>query len=241
MSFAISCQIRIRRGYARASPPMASETTGSALPMPAAQPLAAPSLSCSKRGMSIEGIPSLGGPPDLISSNGTVCREKSVRGHSVRQLRESATAVPRVVPVAGAMSTANRTIARMRFRNLKGSPAEGLIVPSAPPDRNAHLFLYSLDRPKRLPPSHAAGFAACAAGLWRAACPEWQIGHLRCRQRGRGLLEIGSTWLQQVIPSQLLLWRIANIGATMTQSPVTSACARNLRCRASEILYVHAE
>src|SRR6266705_328954 len=129
MSFAISCQIRIRRGYARVSPPITSEMTGSALPMPAAQPVAAPSLSCSKRGMSIEGMPSLGGPPDLVASNGTVCREKSVRGHSARQLRGSAMAVPSVVPVAEAMSTANKTIARMRFRNLNGSPAEGLIRP----------------------------------------------------------------------------------------------------------------
>src|SRR5207247_6506866 len=140
------------------------ELTGSALPIPSAQPVAAPSLSCSKRGMSIERMPSLGGPPDLISSNGTVCREKSVPGHSARQLRESATAVPSVVPVAEAMSTANRTIARMRFRNLNGLPAEGVIAPSAPPDRNARLFLCSLDPPKRLPAIHAASFAGHARG-----------------------------------------------------------------------------
>src|SRR5438093_8475738 len=141
--------------------------TGSALPMPAAQPVAAPSLSCSKRGMSIERIPSLGGPPDLISANGTVCREKSVPGHSARQLRESATAVPSVVPVAEVTSTANRTIARMRFRYLKGSPAEGVIAPSAPPDRTARLLLYSLDPPTRLPAIHEASFAAYEVGLRR--------------------------------------------------------------------------
>ena len=50
---------------------------------------------------------------------------------------------------------------------LKGSPAEGVIAPSAPPDRNARLFLYSLDPPKRLPAIHEASFAAYEVGLRR--------------------------------------------------------------------------
>ncbi len=150
ISFAISCQIRILRGYARASPPMTSEMTGSALPMLAAHPAAVPSLSCSKRGMSIDGMPSLRGPPDLISSKGTVCFEKSVRGHSARQLRGSATAVPKLALVVGAMSTAKSAIARMRFRNLNSSSAEGPLLPgSAPPDRDLSHFPCSLERPKR--------------------------------------------------------------------------------------------
>src|SRR5262249_42481273 len=76
---------------------MASEMTGSTLPMRVAHPDAAPLLSRSKLGMSIDGIPSLRGPPDLISSRGTVCCEKSVWGHSARQLNGSAMALPTVI------------------------------------------------------------------------------------------------------------------------------------------------
>src|SRR5262249_6916148 len=61
-----------------------------------ADPVALPSASRSKRGASIAGIPSFGGPPDLIPANGTLCLEKSVRGHSKRQLIGSADKVRRL-------------------------------------------------------------------------------------------------------------------------------------------------
>src|SRR5262249_3098086 len=69
--------------------------TGSVSPSAAIDPIALPSASRSNRGASIAGIPSLGGPPDLIAANGTLCLEKSVRGHCKRQLIGSASNVPR--------------------------------------------------------------------------------------------------------------------------------------------------
>src|SRR5262245_28921722 len=101
---------------------MASEMTGSALPMRAAHPDAAPPLSRSKRGMSIAGIPSLRGPPDLISSRGTVCCEKSVRGHSARQLNDSAVALPTAIAARAPTAATISTAVRMQFPNLNGSP-----------------------------------------------------------------------------------------------------------------------
>src|SRR5262245_6407976 len=70
--------------------------TGSVSPSAALDPVALPSASRSKRGASIAGIPSFGGPPDLIPANGTLCLEKSVRGHSNRQLIGSADKAPRL-------------------------------------------------------------------------------------------------------------------------------------------------
>src|SRR6516164_505162 len=70
--------------------------TGSVSLSAALDPVALPSASRSKRGASIAGIPSFGGPPDLILANETLCLEKSVRGHSNRQLIGSADKVPRL-------------------------------------------------------------------------------------------------------------------------------------------------
>src|SRR5215467_1324982 len=70
--------------------------TGSVSPSAALDPVALPSASRSKRGASIDGIPSFGGPPDLIPANARLCLEKSVRGHSKRQLIGSADKVPRL-------------------------------------------------------------------------------------------------------------------------------------------------
>src|SRR5262249_29691149 len=78
------------------SSPMERAITGSVSPSAALDPVALPSASRSKRGASIAGIPSFGGPPDLIPANGTLCLEKSVRGHSNRQLTGSASNVPRL-------------------------------------------------------------------------------------------------------------------------------------------------
>src|SRR6516225_5137430 len=75
---------------------MERATTGSVSPSAALDPVALPPASRSKRGASIAGIPSFGGPPDLIPANGTLCLEKSVRGHSNRQLIGSADNVPRL-------------------------------------------------------------------------------------------------------------------------------------------------
>src|SRR6516225_9629170 len=74
---------------------METAITGSVSPSAALDPVALASASRSKRGASIAGIPSFGGPPDLIPANGTLCLEKSVRGHSKRQLIGSADNVPR--------------------------------------------------------------------------------------------------------------------------------------------------
>src|SRR5262249_40816101 len=70
--------------------------TGSVSPSATLDPVGLPSANRSKRGASIAGIPSFGGPPDLIPANGTLCLEKSVRGHSKRQLIGSADKVPRL-------------------------------------------------------------------------------------------------------------------------------------------------
>src|SRR5215813_3449640 len=70
--------------------------TGSVSLSAALDPVALPSASRSKRGASIAGIPSFGGPPDLIPANGTLCLEKSVCGHSKRQLIGSADNVARL-------------------------------------------------------------------------------------------------------------------------------------------------
>src|SRR6516165_8000545 len=70
--------------------------TGSVSPSAPLGPVALPLASRSKRGASIAGIPSFGGPPDLIPGNDTLCLEKSVRAHSNRQLIGSADKVPRL-------------------------------------------------------------------------------------------------------------------------------------------------
>src|SRR5712691_5379920 len=132
---------------------MVSEMTGSASPMLMAHPAATPSLSRSKRGRSIDAIPSLRGPPDLISSSGTVCCEKSVRGHSARQPPGSARAVPGAVPMAAATSVAASTAGRMPFRKLNCAPLGSLIARLSAsiaicPDVDVGD---SLDRLKRLP------------------------------------------------------------------------------------------
>src|SRR5262249_25424304 len=101
---------------------MASEMTGSTLPMRVAHPDAAPLLSRSKLGMSIDGIPSLRGPPDLISSRGTVCCEKSVWGHSARQLNGSAVALPTIVAARAPTAATISTVVRVQITNLNGSP-----------------------------------------------------------------------------------------------------------------------
>src|SRR5262249_11840176 len=74
---------------------MESAITGSRSPSAALHPIGLPLTSRSKRGASIAGIPSFGGPPDLMPANGTLCLEKSVRGHCKRQLIGSADNVPR--------------------------------------------------------------------------------------------------------------------------------------------------
>src|SRR5215813_8568453 len=113
---------------------MASEMTGSALPMRVAHPDAAPLLSRSKLGMSIDGIPSLRGPPDLISSRGTVCCEKSVWGHSARQLNGSAVALPTVIAARAPTAATISTVVRMQFPNLNGSPLRISNLSQRPPD-----------------------------------------------------------------------------------------------------------
>src|SRR5713226_7189941 len=107
---------------------MVSEMTGSALPMRLAHPAATPSVSRSKRGVSIDGISSLRGPPDLISSSGTVCCEKSVPGHSARQPPGSTGALPGAALMAAATSVAASTIARMPCRNLNCAPLGSFIA-----------------------------------------------------------------------------------------------------------------
>src|SRR6516164_5548827 len=89
--------------------------TGSVSPSAAIDPVALPSASRSKRGASIAGIPSFEGPPDLILANGTLCLEKSVRGHSKRQLIGSAGKVPRLASTAVPRSAVN-AINPMRLR-----------------------------------------------------------------------------------------------------------------------------
>jgi hypothetical protein len=66
--------------------------TGSLSVIVFAHPSVCPFAKTSNFGLSIEGIPSLGGPPDLISSKETECREKSVSGHSLAHCRVSAVA-----------------------------------------------------------------------------------------------------------------------------------------------------
>jgi hypothetical protein len=71
-SLTISCQVRIWSGYARALPASVSAITGSRGRRKRA------SATRTKRGRSSAGIPSLPGPPDWNSRNGTVWRPKSV-------------------------------------------------------------------------------------------------------------------------------------------------------------------
>jgi len=63
-SFIISCHIKICSGYARASPYRTKEITGS---FPLSQLFA--SFVGTKFGLSMEGIPSFGGPPELNSES----------------------------------------------------------------------------------------------------------------------------------------------------------------------------
>jgi hypothetical protein len=67
-----------------------------------------------------------------------------VRGHSARQLRASAKAVPGVALVAGATRTANNVVTWMRFRILNSSTAEGLYgLLSASGSRSASISLFA--------------------------------------------------------------------------------------------------
>ena len=84
-SFTISCHMRKRRGYARSLPPIFTESTGSCGLMFLSSLL--PSLTETIRGAFMAGIPSLGGPPLIISANGTECRAKLVFGNSACQAR----------------------------------------------------------------------------------------------------------------------------------------------------------
>src|SRR5262249_59063652 len=88
--------------------------TGSVSLSAAIDPVAVPSANRSKRGVSIAGIPSFGGPPDLISTNGTLCLEKSVRGHSKRQLTGSASNIPRLAST----NTPKTAISAINFGRL---------------------------------------------------------------------------------------------------------------------------
>jgi ribonuclease I len=102
--------------------------------------------------MSIAGIPSLRGPPDLISSRGTVCCEKSVWGHSARRLNGSAVALPTVIAAKALTAATISTVVRMQFPNLNGSPLRISILSQRLQiaicvDFDLH---YSLDRPTRL-------------------------------------------------------------------------------------------
>src|SRR6516164_8918322 len=74
---------------------METAITGSVSPSAALDPVALPSASRSKRGASIAGIPSFGGPPDLISANGSVRFDRFVG-----QLLERLTQFPEDVVVA---------------------------------------------------------------------------------------------------------------------------------------------
>ena len=78
-SLTISCDIRIARGNARASPLISTLMTGSFSLM-----YDGGSATSMYLGLSIGGMPSRGGPPDMISSNGTECLEKSVFQPPVR-------------------------------------------------------------------------------------------------------------------------------------------------------------
>src|SRR6516162_10875128 len=109
---------------ARASSPMERATTGSVSPSAALDPVALPPASRSKRGASTAGIPSFGGPPDLIPANGTLCLEKSVRGHSKRQLIGSADKVPR-------LASTNRPKTAVSAINLAKLPTNDAIASHA--------------------------------------------------------------------------------------------------------------
>src|SRR6516162_2940158 len=93
--------------------------TGSVSPSAALDPVALPSASRSKRGASIAGIPSFGGPPDLIPANGTLCLEKSVRGHSKRQLTGSASNIPRLAST----DTPKTAVSTINFERLPTNDA----------------------------------------------------------------------------------------------------------------------
>src|SRR5262249_17107524 len=73
-SFTISCHMRIWSGYARASPFTSSARTGS---FGTSHPAASAGLT--NAGRSIAGIPSGGGPPEMISSSDTGAFDVSVR------------------------------------------------------------------------------------------------------------------------------------------------------------------
>ncbi len=78
-SLTISCDIKIARGNARASPLISTLITGSF-----SFRYGGESDTSWYLGLSIGGMPSRGGPPDKISSNGTECLEKSVLQPRVR-------------------------------------------------------------------------------------------------------------------------------------------------------------
>src|SRR5260370_142341 len=102
--------------------------TGSVSPRPALHSAGLPPTNRSKRGASIAGIPSLGGPPDLIVANGTLCLEKSVRGHSERQPTGSASSAPRRASTAAPSSVASMiNAATLRF----GGAMPAIFAPSS--------------------------------------------------------------------------------------------------------------
>src|SRR6516164_5282916 len=98
---------------------MERAVTGSVSPSAALDIVALPSASRSKRGASIAGIPSFGGPPDLIPANDTLCLEKSVRGHSNRQLIGSASNIPRLAST----DTPKTAVSAINFERLPTNDA----------------------------------------------------------------------------------------------------------------------
>ena len=109
MSLTISCQIKICRGYARASLPRTKKITGS---RGLSQPSAASTPTNS--GLSIARIPSLGGPPDMISDKGTLCFPKSVFHSEVSKGGRSGAVAP---GAAGPEIPANRRAPAAKSNN----------------------------------------------------------------------------------------------------------------------------
>jgi hypothetical protein len=93
-------------------------------------PAGRPRSNRSKRGISIDGMPSLAGAPDLISASGTLCLEKSVRRHSKRQPAGSASTLPSMTSADAPNSTASAI-------NPNGLQANDAIAGSLKLDRKA--------------------------------------------------------------------------------------------------------
>ena len=143
-SLTISCQVSTCKGYALAAPPASTSTTGSSSP---SQPSAsATETNC---GLSMAGMPSLGGPPDSTSLYGTVWRAKSVlnsrpapRGAgSSASSSGSVTAVPgagaatsKTAPPARIARATARIVSRIRvgeFPCIVTAPSEGVAAAAA--------------------------------------------------------------------------------------------------------------